>query len=106
MQELVDKVNKLERSYPVDIAISGLICRNDAVGDQRQKNFRDWLSAPDPWVNHNIAREAHHLGTATWFTQGVTMNNWKSNGSLMWIHGLRSYISFVCYAIVDSLFYG
>ena len=33
------------------------------------------------------------------------MNNWKSMGSLMWIHGLRSYIPFVSSAIVDILFY-
>ena len=60
------------------------------VGDQRQENFRRWLSVPDPWVNHNIARNAHHPGTATWFTQGDIINDWKSTGSTLWIHGLRS----------------
>jgi hypothetical protein len=64
------------------------------------------LFTPDPWVNHNLARKAHHRGTATWFTQGDTFNNWKSTASLMWIHGLRLYISFVSsFPIVDGLFY-
>ena len=67
-------------------------------------NFRHWLSAPDPWVNHNIASKAHHRGTAAWFTQGDTMNDWKSTGSLMWIHGLRTYICLVSFAIADSFF--
>ena len=76
------------------------------VGDQRQEKLRSWLSAPDPWANHNITRKAHHGGTATWFTQGSTINNWKSTGSLMWIHGLRSYIPFMSFAIADGDFNG
>ena len=73
-------------------------------GDQRQEDFRRWLYTPDSWVNHNIAREAHHHGTATWFTQSEIMNNWKTTGSLMWIHGLRSYITFVSLSIADSFY--
>ena len=76
------------------------------LGDQRQENFRRWLSAPDPWVNHNMARKVHHDGTATWFTQDNIFKIWKSAGSLMWIHGLRTYIPFVSFAVADSLFYG
>jgi hypothetical protein len=49
------------------------------------------LSATDPWVNQNIARKTHHRGTATWFTEGDIFKKWKSESSLMWIHGLRSY---------------
>lgn len=56
-----------------------------------QENFQRWLSAPDPWVNHNIAREAHHCGTATWFTQGSIAAKWQSTGSVLWVHGLRKY---------------
>jgi len=71
MQELVIEVRKTRR-------------------DQLQEKVRGWLSAPDPWVNQNIARKAHHRGTATWFTQGDVFKKWKSEGSLMWIHGLRA----------------
>jgi hypothetical protein len=31
------------------------------------------------------------------------MNSWKSTGSLLWIHGLRSYIPFILFAIAESL---
>jgi hypothetical protein len=69
--------------------------KNDFIGDHLQKNFRHWLSPPDPWINHNTACHAHHPDTATWFTQGDDFRNWKSEGSLLWIHGLRPYIPFV-----------
>jgi hypothetical protein len=85
LQDLAVKVNKIER-------------------DQRQENFRRWLSAPDPWINHNFARKAHHRGTATWFTQGDTINDWKSTGSLMWIHGLPgSGKSVLCSTIIQEV---
>jgi hypothetical protein len=58
-----------------------------------QEQFCRWLSVSDPWINQNVARNAHHDGTATWFTQGDIFKTWKLTGSLMWIHGLRSYIS-------------
>jgi hypothetical protein len=52
---------------------------------------------PDPSTNHNIARNAHHRGTATWFFKGRTYEKWKSelNGSdsLLWIHGKRAPLS-------------
>jgi hypothetical protein len=58
------------------------------LGD-RQRVIRTWLSPPDPSTNHNISREAHRPGSAAWFTQGSTFDEWKSTGSLLWIHGKR-----------------
>jgi hypothetical protein len=49
-----------------------------------------WLSPPDPSTNHNIARKAHHKGTASWFFQGSIFEQWKSSSSLLWIHGKRT----------------
>jgi hypothetical protein len=60
------------------------------TGDQLQHHFRRWLSPPDPSTNHNIARKAYHSGTATWFIEGNTFRQWKSTGSLLWIHGKRA----------------
>ncbi|KAI0272822.1 hypothetical protein BGY98DRAFT_936642, partial [Russula aff. rugulosa BPL654] len=37
----------------------------------QQENLREWLSPPDPSINHNIARKAYHKGTASWFFQGA-----------------------------------
>jgi len=59
------------------------------AGDQLQENVRRWLSTPDPWMNHNIARKVHHRDTAVWFIQGDVFRQWRSTGRLLWIHGLR-----------------
>ncbi|KAH9053169.1 hypothetical protein EDB87DRAFT_1690943 [Lactarius vividus] len=49
--------------------------------------LRTWLSPPDPFTNHNIARKAQHKGTAVWFFQGSIFIEWESTVSLLWIHG-------------------
>ncbi|KAI0294601.1 hypothetical protein B0F90DRAFT_1756498 [Multifurca ochricompacta] len=58
--------------------------------NQMRDNIRKWLSHPDPSINHNIACDAHHKGTAEWFFQGSAFNEWKSTGSLLWVHGKRT----------------
>ena len=65
------------------------------TGNQSRQNLRRWLLPPDPSMNHNIACNAHHKGTATWFFEGRTYKEWKSTGSdsLLWIHGKRTSLS-------------
>jgi hypothetical protein len=58
-------------------------------GNQLRENIHKWLSPPDPSTNHNIACGTHHKKTATWFFQGSIFHEWKSTGSLLWIHGKR-----------------
>ncbi|KAI9438088.1 hypothetical protein H4582DRAFT_1852824 [Lactarius indigo] len=55
--------------------------------NQINQLLRAWLSPADPSTNHNIARKAQHEGTAVWFFQGSIYIEWKSTGSLLWIHG-------------------
>ncbi|KAH9976517.1 hypothetical protein BJV74DRAFT_990048, partial [Russula compacta] len=61
------------------------------IGDQNRnqirRDLRSWLSPPDPSVNYNTASDAHHEGTAAWFTESTTFEDWKTSGSLLWIHG-------------------
>jgi hypothetical protein len=57
---------------------------------QLQENLQKWLSPPDPSTNHNIARKAHHKGTASWFFKGGIFEQWKLSSSLLWIHGKRT----------------
>ncbi|KAH9984810.1 hypothetical protein BJV77DRAFT_1035573 [Russula vinacea] len=52
-----------------------------------QEKLRSWLSPPDPSVNHNIACKTQHSGTATWFIQSSIFQDWKKNGSLLWVRG-------------------
>jgi hypothetical protein len=58
--------------------------------NQLRENIHRWLSPPDPSTNHNIACGTHHKKMATWFFQGSTFREWKSSGSLLWIHGKRA----------------
>ncbi len=72
-----------------------------------QQDVRKWLSPPDPWKNHNLARESRHGGTGTWWVEGDTHAEWKSSGasSLLWLHGKRPYFalySFLWLMIIAS----
>jgi hypothetical protein len=60
-----------------------------------QQDVRIWLSPPDPWKNHNLARESRHDGTGTWWIEGDAYAKWKSSGasSLLWVHGKRPYFA-------------
>ncbi|KAH9956740.1 hypothetical protein BC827DRAFT_1385898, partial [Russula dissimulans] len=69
LQQLASEINKWRR-------------------DELQGKARRWLSPPDPSINHNSARKAHHEGSAEWFLHGNTFPQWKTTiGSLLWIRG-------------------
>lgn len=82
--------------------ISRYTCRRCFAGDKLKKDIRCWLSPPDPCVNYCGARERHHYGTALWFTQDDVFKKWKTSGSLLWIHGIRTRASFAS-GIPDNL---
>ncbi|KAH9077603.1 ankyrin repeat-containing domain protein [Lactarius deliciosus] len=66
--------------------------------------LRAWLSPSDPSTNHNIARRAQHQGTAVWFFQGSIFIEWKSIGSLLWIHGKPgSGKSVICSSVIQNI---
>ncbi|KAH9980857.1 ankyrin repeat-containing domain protein [Lactifluus volemus] len=72
--------------------------------NQAGSELRNWLSPPDPSVNHSIARSRHHEGTATWFIDNSSFNEWKSCGSLLWIHGKPgSGKSILCSSIIENI---
>ena len=64
------------------------------VGNQLWESLHKWLSPPDPSTNHNIACRTHHKRLATWFFQGTIFEEWKTTGSLLWIHGKRTCLSY------------
>ena len=61
-------------------------------GDQMQIASKSWLSPPDPSKNYNIGYKAHQDGTATWFFEGNVFDEWNAKGSLLWIHGKRTFL--------------
>ena len=72
---------------------SGFQASHDLVGNQLWECLHKWLSPPDPSTNHNIACRTHHKRTATWFFQGSIFEEWKTTGSLLWIHGKGMHLS-------------
>jgi hypothetical protein len=93
IQQTADDVDQVKRScspYPIYTGHAGLII---FTGNQLRQDLRKWLSPQDPSTNHNIACNAHHKGTATWFFEGRTYKDWRSmdseSESLLWIHGKR-----------------
>jgi hypothetical protein len=57
---------------------------------QLRKELREFLAPPDPSINHNAACGIQLRGTAEWFIQGNAFQQWKENGSLLWICGNRT----------------
>ncbi|KAF8463221.1 ankyrin repeat-containing domain protein [Russula ochroleuca] len=72
--------------------------------NQIQEKLQLWLSPPDPSVNHNTACKTQHSGTAMWFIQGSTFQDWKKNGSLLWIRGNPGAgKSILCSTIIEDI---
>jgi hypothetical protein len=90
-----DRGDRMERSWFPDRIHAGHAGSIILTGYQLRQDLRRWLSPPEPFTNHNIACNAHHKGTATWFFEGRTYKEWKSTGSdsLLWIHGKRASLS-------------
>ncbi|KAI0293302.1 hypothetical protein B0F90DRAFT_1643201 [Multifurca ochricompacta] len=94
MQQTANAVDQVKSSY----------FPSSCSGSQMRQDLRRWLSPPDPSTNHNIARGTHHSGTASWFFEGSTFNEWKSSGSLLWVHGKPgSGKSILCSTIVQDI---
>ena len=70
----------------------GLAGSSLVIGSQLRQDIRRWLSPPDPSTNHNVASSARHKGMAKWFFQGTIFREWKSAGSLLWVHGKRAFL--------------
>ncbi|KAH9080612.1 hypothetical protein EDB83DRAFT_999443 [Lactarius deliciosus] len=69
-----------------------------------RSDLRRWISPPNPSVNHNLACDTHHNGTTTWFSQCNAFDEWKNNGSLLWIRGNPgSGKSVLCSTIIEDL---
>ncbi|KAI9430600.1 hypothetical protein H4582DRAFT_2086559 [Lactarius indigo] len=72
--------------------------------NQIKQLLRAWLSPADPSTNHNIAQKAQHKGTAVWFFQGNVFIEWKSSGSLLWVHGKPgSGKSVICSSVIQDI---
>jgi hypothetical protein len=92
MQQTANDVDQIKRSSTLNLICAGAVEPYVFLsGKQLRESTHKWLSPPDPSKNHNIACNTHHKKTADWFFQGGIYQEWKSNGSLLWVHGKRSF---------------
>jgi hypothetical protein len=94
--ETVNRIeNKVEaidnRAASVERLSSNLVSADYRVlpilsGNRVRKHIRKWLSPPDPSMNHHFACRLYHKETS-WLLQHSIFKDWKSTGSLLWIHG-------------------
>jgi hypothetical protein len=96
IQQAADGVDRMERSWFQNRVHAGHAGSIMLTGNQLRQDLHRWLSPQDPSTNHIIACNAHHTGTATWFFEGRTYEDWKSTSSesLLWIHGKRAPMSY------------
>jgi hypothetical protein len=94
MQQAASDLNQIKRSSYFNLNADHRSL-HVLLGNQLRDEIYKWLSPPDPSTNHSIACGTHHKKTAGWFFQGRIYEEWKSNGSLLWVHGKRlSYSTF------------
>ncbi|KAK5129067.1 hypothetical protein LTR85_000400 [Meristemomyces frigidus] len=72
----------------VDETAAGVADLLDAAEVERIARVVAWLSAPDPYVNHNDARKRHEPGTGEWFIRSPHYQSWLTTvGARLWLHG-------------------
>ncbi|KAL8706555.1 MAG: hypothetical protein Q9201_000428 [Fulgogasparrea decipioides] len=56
--------------------------------ENERKAIKEWLSAPDPSINHTRAYRSRQKSTGLWFLDGETFACWEKQGSLVWLYGI------------------
>jgi hypothetical protein len=105
VQRTANDVDEVKRSSSLDLISANYGTLRTLSENQLRENIQKWLSPPDPSTNHNIACGTHHKKTANWFFQGSIFQEWKSTGSLLWIHGKRLSHPLFNSALSDSIFH-
>ena len=93
VQQAANDLDQIKRSSYSNLISAEYRTLRILVGNQLRDEIYKWLSPPDPSTNHTIACDTHRKKTAAWFFQGRIYQEWKSEGSLLWIHGKRSFCS-------------
>ncbi|KAF8502060.1 hypothetical protein F5888DRAFT_1904496 [Russula emetica] len=97
---VVDQVKRLSSNLiSADYRDSRILSEN-----QSRDSVHKWLSPPDPSTNHNIACGTRHKKLASWFFEGSIFQEWKSTGSLLWVHGKPgSGKSVLCSTVIQDI---
>jgi hypothetical protein len=89
VQQTANDVDEIKRLSSLNLFSADHRALPIPLVNQYRESIHKWLSPPDPSTNHNIACGTHHKKTAAWFFQGSMFREWKSTGSLLWVHGKR-----------------
>lgn len=67
------------------------IHQRDNLAAQEAEHYRriaQWLAPPDPWMNHESARQRHEPETGAWLLQHKQYLAWKFGSiKLLWVYG-------------------
>jgi hypothetical protein len=74
------------------VSLAQSLAQNQRMLDvQQSEEFRKivaWLSAADPWTNHDSARQQHGSQTGNWLLQADQYKKWKLDAtSHLWMYG-------------------
>ena len=81
------------KAFVICLTFANRRVSNMITGMQLRAHLRQWRSPSDPSMNHNFASDRQYEGTAEWFCEGRKFDEWKVFGSLLWIHGKRTFTS-------------
>jgi hypothetical protein len=57
--------------------------------DNKLRDIRQWLAAPDPSTNHMRACKKHYKQTGGWFVNGDEFAQWRQEQcSKLWLYGI------------------
>jgi hypothetical protein len=90
IQQAANDLEQIKRSSYSNLISAHYRILHILLVDQLRDKIHRWLSPSDPSTNHSIACGTHHKKSAAWFFQGRIYQEWKSNGSLLWVHRKRS----------------
>ena len=73
--------------------------------DQVSSDLREWLKAPDAFVDHNAACAKKHPGTGMWFIKSLQLSRWLAEeNSVLWLSGFAgSGKSVLCSTAIQSV---
>ena len=92
VKEIVEKMGARDCSYPLDAVVLPWRSSHTIIGEEVLQKIIRWLSPPDPSTNYVIGLRNLHQETSTWFLDGRIFQEWHSTGSLLWVHGKRTFL--------------
>ena len=92
LKDVVDKLGVDNCLYSFDLVAIFCRCSHTVTGEEVLQKLKGWLSPLDPSTNYNIGLRDLHVETTTWFLESRIFQEWNTDGSLLWIHGKRTFL--------------